>query len=340
MPHCLILGAGMAGLTAARYLERHAIHVTLLDKGRGVGGRMATRRLEWEGRTGFCDHGAQFFTVRDPLFQETVEDWLTAGVVQEWCRGFANPEGHAATDGHPRYRGTASMNAIPKQLAAGLEVRTGAQVTAVFPADGGWRVETAAGETYSADALLMTSPVPQSLALLAAGGIALPEEQQILDNLAYEPCLALLLALEAPSGLPAPGAIQFPEEPAQTIRWMADNQQKGISPALPAITIHAAPAFSHEYYQAPEADVTHLLLENSAVRRWLGANVVVSQLHRWRYSRPTHPFPQPFLEASGSAPLYFAGDAFGGSKVEGAFLSGYRAAEALLKRLTEGAANP
>ena len=78
---CLVIGAGIAGLIAARALRAAGHRVLVLDKGRGVGGRMATRRIEG----GVFDHGAQFVTVRDPRFQQIVEGWQAKGVVKLVC---------------------------------------------------------------------------------------------------------------------------------------------------------------------------------------------------------------------------------------------------------------
>ncbi len=65
----------MSGLLAANKLQEAGWRVTVLDKGRGVGGRMATRRFGG----GSFDHGAQFFTARSDEFKEMVEDWRKAG---------------------------------------------------------------------------------------------------------------------------------------------------------------------------------------------------------------------------------------------------------------------
>jgi phytoene dehydrogenase-like protein len=57
----VVVGPGMAGLTAAHRLQRSGVSVVVVDKGRHPGGRLATRELSGGAR---ADHGAQFFTVR------------------------------------------------------------------------------------------------------------------------------------------------------------------------------------------------------------------------------------------------------------------------------------
>jgi len=166
---CLVVGAGLTGLIAARELHKSGASVVVLDKGRGVGGRLATRRIG----DGVFDHGAQFFTVRDAEFGRQVDEWLQAGVVRKWCRGFAQGDGALRADGHPRYCGTSGMTGIAKYLAASLDVRPGVRVERVVARDGGWDVTTDAGASWRAASLLLTPPVPQSLALVESGGFDL-----------------------------------------------------------------------------------------------------------------------------------------------------------------------
>ena len=104
----LIVGAGISGLLAAQILSETGHLVTILEKSHGVGGRMATRRFE----NGIFDHGAQFFTVRDPQFQNWVERWLQREKAVEWTRSFSKPGNRPESKGHPRYRGVNGMTAI------------------------------------------------------------------------------------------------------------------------------------------------------------------------------------------------------------------------------------
>jgi renalase len=323
---CVIVGAGISGLLAARELGDAGWRVTVLDKGRGVGGRMATRRI---GGAGF-DHGAQFFTVRGERFEGLVNEWLSASVA-EWSRGFADAEGNANPDGHPRYRGSEGMTSIPKHLAAGLDVRTGERVVRVDRDGGGWTVACESGLSVSGGALLLTAPVPQSLALAESGNYGLPEDARgQLENVSYDPCLAVMALLDGASPVPEPGGVQIKGEP---LDWIGDNATKGISDR-PALTIHGGPQWSREHYDEGEADVTRALLRlaGESLGADLAAATVETSLARWRYSWVKSAHEDPCLLAAEDPPLLFCGDGFGQPKVEGAALSGLAAADGLLGR--------
>ena len=321
----LIIGAGMAGLSAARLLRDANLPVLVLDKGRGVGGRMATRRIGH----GRVDHGAQFFTVRDRQFAQRVAEWQEAGVVSQWGQGFADAKGSLPSGEYFRYRGVDAMTSVPKHLAEGLNIRLQTRITAVSKESNHWLVRSQSGETFRGRALLLTSPVPQSLELLKAGHVSLPTDiRRELERIEYEPCLALLTVFAGASQIPAPGGLRFSEGP---IAWMADNYLKGISPDAHTVTIHATPDFSRHHWQTDEKVVARKLLE--AAVRWLHSEVLEWQIHRWRYSQPLTIISEQALLLSGLPSLVFAGDAFGGSRIEGAALSGYAAARILLAKM-------
>jgi renalase len=323
----LILGAGLSGLTAARQLHAAGKRVLILDKGRGVGGRLATRRADDGVR---FDHGAQYFTARDSRFIAAVDEWKTAGVAQVWTDDFSATASRntGPQPKYPRYRGTEGMAGVAKFLAMGLDVRSGVKVVSMKQLETGWEVTSERGEKFRGEDLILTMPVPQSLTLLADSGMSLDATLKTrLERIRYAPCLALMVTLAGPSAIPTPGGLFVGPEP---IAWMADNQQKGISSQI-SLTIHAGPEFSEHYFAAPEAEVSQLLL--NAAKPHLGSAVVKSNLHRWRYSLPTVTDPERYAlwTAPHGGQIYFAGDAFGGPRVEGAFLSGFSVAEAILQ---------
>ena len=324
-----IIGAGMSGLMAAHVLVAAGRRVTLIDKGRSVGGRLATRRIG----AGRADHGAQFFTVRDPEFGAWVERWQAAGLVYIWSHGWSDGS-LAATppDGHPRYAVQGGMNQLAKHLAAQVEAQGAAilvdlRVTAVAPQDDGWRLTSDDGRTFSVDAVILTAPVPQALALLDAGGTPLSaDDRTSLERIRYAPALCGLYVVEGEVHLPSPGAVQRPDA---DFAWIADNRRKGVSPDVTVITIHASGDWSATHYDAPDAEVSEAF--ERALRPWLAADawIVEEQIKRWRYAAPIVLHPERFLRFAAHAPLLIGGDAFGAPRVEGAALSGLAMGRAL-----------
>lgn len=325
----LIVGAGLCGLMAATALAAQGRRVHLVDKGVSVGGRLATRRVG----PGRADHGAQFFTVRDPQFQTWVDDWQRQGLVYHWSTGWSDGSlVDAPPDGFPRYAVRGGMNALAQHLAMqakgkGVTLHTGVRLTRVAQDPGCWLAHDETGTTYAAQTLVVTPPVPQALALLAAGPVELdPTDHAALARIAYAPCLCGLFWVEGDVLLPEPGALQRPTEP---IAWIADNRRKGIADGATVLTVHAGPDWSRTHYGLDEAMLLTLLAE--AVAPWLAPNAQIRgrQLKRWRYALPITLHPARFLHVDTHLPLYFGGDAFGGPRVEGAALSGLAVAAAI-----------
>ena len=314
----LVLGAGISGLLCATELRRAGYAVRVLDKGRGPGGRMSTRRMAG----GRLDHGAQYFTVRDARFREYVDEWLEAGVIREWFRHLPEDSSPA---GYPRYRGAAGMSDVAKHLAASLDVRPGQRAVSVTRGTDGWAVQTESGTVHGGDWLVATPPLPQTLTLLDSSGLDYAGERRAeLAEVGYEKGLATLAILDGPSGLPAPGGFKPGDAPPLT--WIADNRMKGISASVTAVTLHADAAFAAENWDVPDAERGPRMLE--AAKPFLRSNVVEYACHRWGFTRPLNPWPEPCFRNE-ALRLVLAGDAFGGPRVEGAALSGLAAADAL-----------
>lgn len=318
----LIVGAGLSGLTAASRLRRAGKSVTLVDKGRSVGGRLATRRIG----NATLDHGAQFFTVRSPEFAAVVDEWVAAGAVGVWANGFEDPP-----DGYPRYRGEGGMSHLAKHMAArvtqdGAEIVLSQRAAAIIPGPDGLTLTYDGGsrEPDEAASVIVTSPVPQTIDILNNGGVRYPDA---LDLVEYFKVVGFLLTLDKNPTLGPVGARQRPLDPIFT--WIADNQVKGVS-AQPALTLHMEHALSEALYDLPaEEIVQRLQTEIDAV---VGdAKIQDLQVKKWRYAGPIKPHPDRAvsIQTMGGT-VVLCGDAFGGPKVEGAFLSGIAAADALL----------
>jgi len=308
-----VVGGGISGLILARTLQERGSRVVLLEKSRGLGGRLATKRV---GDAVF-DQGAQYFTAKTDRFAALVEEWRLLGITSNW------PEASAH-----RFIGKPSMNALGKFLAEGLDIRREAKVVSVRRVENIWEVEIEHQSNLRVGRLALTAPVPQSLALLKAGNVELPA--QLVGGLAelrYNPCLALLVTLSGTSLVPAEG-VALPDGP---VRWIADNVKKGVSPTgKAAVTVHLSPAFAAEHYAKTELELFPMI--EPIIASWLGGTVLNVALHRWKFSEPitTYPAPCVWQEDLG---LGFAGDAFGGARVEGAALSGWALADKMTAEL-------
>lgn len=337
MSQVLILGAGIAGALAAHELEAAGHDVVVVDKGHAPGGRVATRTV---GDAVF-DHGAQFLTAKSPTFQALVDGWNAAGVTRTWFRGSPDltapdtaPDDTDASDGHPRYHGEPTMRRIGEHLSAGLDVRLGTVVEAVEAISGGWRLRGTLRDgftpfTLEGHAVLLTAPVPQTLALLDAGAVRLDaEHRRELDEIVFDPCISVLARPHSTPTLPTRGAARLQDGP---IMWLTDNQATGASPT-PAVTIHGAGGWSREHFDDPDEVVGRELV--GFARPHLGTDADVLYIHRWRYAKPTSETGEDsILDTTHTAPLAIAGDGLAGGRVEGAALSGLDAAARLIEHL-------
>ncbi len=319
---CIVIGGGISGLITATLLQRRGIKVTILDKGKGIGGRLATRRVKHSATIeGVFDYGTQYFSVKQTKFQVWVDDWLKQGVIKQWCQGFSE------MDGKPRYCGINGTRGIAKYLAQDLDVRHSTKVVKLNY-DTQWRIETESNQQFRGDFLVMTPPVPQSLDLLGSSSVVLPPDiKASLKKISYYSCIAILALLEKPSNIPTPGGLALEDE---SLVWLASNHQKGISPHGYAVTLHASPSFSDAHWNSSDEEIAQKLF--TVASSWLNSPVIKYQVHRWRYSLPKTFYGEPYLALT-ELPLVMAGDAFVAPKIEGAVLSGIAAAEYILSLL-------
>ncbi len=316
----LVIGAGVSGLLCASQLQDAGLKVRVVDKGRGPGGRISTRR-QADAR---FDHGAQFFTVRDARFQAFVDQWMQAGVVREWFRH--SPE-DSNPQGYPRYCGMEGMASVPRYLATQLDVACGERITELSRNIDVWIATSASGARLAAPYLLLSTPLPQALALLDTSGLDYAgNDKAALRRIRYAKALTTMAILDGPSALPQTGFVKLLQKP---LAWIADNKLKGISPHATAVTIHSDAEFAEQHWGSPDETCGPLMLE--AAEQWLGSPVREYCCHRWGFTTPLNPWHEKHY-TNPAIKLTLAGDAFGGARVEGAALSGIEAAEAILHR--------
>lgn len=321
-PSVAIVGAGMAGVTAARLLAQRGFPVTLFEKARGLGGRMSTRR---EGDYAF-DHGCQFFTARDERFRRYLEAWVEQGLASRWDLRVASCERGGVTplrDETLRYVGVPGMNAMIKKMAEGLDVRLSTMVTGLQQDDGAWRViSEPAGTDETFEIVIVTAPAEQAVPLLAGA----PLLQAQAAGVRMQPCWALMAAFE------------FDLEPAfdgaflrgSPLVWVANNGSKPGRTSHECWVMHAAPSWSREHLDLPpEEIVAHLLPAFFDAVGLKPVKPLAAYAHRWRYASPETALQGGCLWDARTG-LAACGDWCHSARLENAFLSGLILAERIM----------
>jgi renalase len=296
-----VIGAGIAGLAAAREFTNAGIAVRVFEKSQGLGGRMATRRA---GALSF-DHGAQYFTARDPEFLALVDRWTAAGLAAPWFDA--------------SFIGIPGMSAPSRAMADGLEVAQGHTISGLRRTTTGWHLDALEGPVDQPpagfDAVVIAVPSPQAMPLLATAGIHLAG----IKTATYSPCWALMAAFDAPlSGVP-----DQLRPAAGPLAWVARNSSKPGRPSDPACYVaHATKDWSVANLELTAQAASEKLLQ--ALMELTSPMLVPPRhavAHRWRFALVERAVNQPCLWDA-NARIGACGDWCLGPRVEAAFLSG------------------
>ncbi len=328
LPKVAVIGAGLAGLSCARTLQDHGLEVEVFDKSRGSGGRASTRRAQADdGREVQFDHGAQYFTSRDDIFQLHVDAWAYRGVVDEWEPELVviDDDGIAPKESTTtRWVGQPSMSTVTSHLAEDLDPRFGTRIERVEPADGDrWTLSTEDGETAGPfDVVVTTAPPAQSAELLTGTDASFLDE---LSSIQLQPTWALMLGFDEPLDVDFDAAFVN----TGPLSWVARDSSK---PGRDGHnwTIHASSEWSAEHVELSFEEAASRLLQAFADTLEVTLpETSYARAHRWRYAQAEDAREEGCL-ADVDRGLLACGDWANGSRIEGAFLSGRAAAGRIL----------
>ena len=303
-----IVGAGIAGLSCADMLHAAGHEVMVFDKGRGASGRMATRNIRTPSGVVAFDHGAQYFTTRDPRFAAVVADWQGAGVAAPW-----------PSAGDDAWVGTPGMSAVVKALSRPLAVQWNSRVEAIRRVDRSWFLDSVADDPF--DAVIVAIPAEQAAPLLVAHEPAMAAMAQGCPS---APCWTVMAAFA--ERIVIPGDII---RDAGIIGWAARNNAKPGRDEIEAWVIQATADWSRDHLEDDETSVVDALLAALAVQ----ANgelpkPIVRIGHRWRYARSKA--AQHGLLWNEATCIGAIGDWLLSPRIESAWLSGRMLADRIL----------
>lgn len=321
-----IIGAGIAGLSAANALQAAGQRVHLFDKSRGSGGRMSSKRSE----IGALDLGAKYFVATNPQFAAAVEQWADHDWVAPWT-----PELYNAADGRlvpaaggpTRWVGTPRMSSLTRALLGELPATFDCRITEVFRGERYWTLVDADGTCHGPfSQVIVATPAPQAAPLLSAA----PRLAAAAASVAMQPAWAVALAFEQP----LPIGAECIEAPGQTFDCLLRNSRKpGRENRLDTWVLHASEAWTREHLDLPREQVIDQL--TGAFAELLGCTLpapAFALAHRWLYAAPAQAHEWDAL-AEPHIGLHACGDWCLSGDVEGAWLSGQAAARNALEQL-------
>jgi len=301
-----VIGAGLAGIACARALGVAGVHVRVFESQRAPGGRLATRRFA----AASFDHGAQYLTASDPAFADVLRRAEKAGAAACWKPDWPQHDGDEAL-----WVGAPAMAALPRRLAARLDVEYGARILRIERGRGGWALLDDRGSAHTDfGAVVIALPAPAA-AELAAGRTPLAARVRLVP---MAPCWAVMVAFDARlAGVADAG---FAGDPV--LAWFARNGSKPGRDSLEAWVLHASPAWSRvEFDQSPE-QVQQALLDRFATFAGRALpRALVADAHRWRHARVEAPLGEMYL-LDREAGIGFCGDWCLEARAEAAWRSG------------------
>jgi renalase len=332
MVEIAVIGAGIAGLTCAQKLQQAGKSVVLIDKSRGLGGRLATRRLAGT----HADHGVCYLQPKGDQFRQWISELVAAGILRVWTEGIHSLSADGIlqppTKFAPYYAAPLGATSIAKYLGRDLEIIGDKLITSIDPINNGWRLSTKDPEfNITAEQVIFATPPAQAL-VIAKKEID-PTCIKQLSKIQFSRSITAIAIYPTTDQTAASAitwqGIQCIEHPI--LAWIGLDSSKQLNPTQPVLVIQSSAAFAEQYFDAPDLAISgQKLIDAIATFIPTLTTPELVQVHRWGYAFAQNPLPVQFLTAQTTAPLYFCGDWCGGNRVESAYLSGLAVADQIL----------
>ena len=355
-----IIGAGIAGLSCAKTLEQAGYHVEIFDKGRNLSGRMATRR----NNLSEFDHGAQYFTVKNPDFRQEVDRWIGADVAKLWSPKIAVLDNLKekeipakanqfsswvntgigklkslktsifSTDNTDtsveRFVGVPKMTTPATFISRGLSVKKETTIDSIFIRPQSyprWSLKSREIGLIEGNfnIIIAAMPAPQAAELFKEIS---PKLTEISQSVKMTGSWAVMLNFEEKVNLNFDSAFIN----GGPLRWITRNNSKPERGVTEAWVLHATSEWSESHLDISREEATELLINEFVA---LGGSLPKqSQAHLWRYAEAAQPLHTTFAwDAENN--LGICSDWLNSGRVEGAWLSGKRLAEFIIQSLKD-----
>ncbi|MGB3401864.1 MAG: FAD-dependent oxidoreductase [Microcoleaceae cyanobacterium] len=332
-----IIGAGIAGLTCAKALQKAGYRVVILEKSRGVGGRVATRRMD-DYR---LDHGARYLEPIGDNVQNLIQVMQQQNILNLWTKTLYECQENQlkpALNQSPKYIATGGMNTVGQFLAEGLETWFNRRVINLnITQNKTWHLsleqthKSAKDKPLEVEAKLVVVaiPAPQALMLLE------PLENQLSSNfinpirsIEYDACITVMAGYSDEQNSAFLNreidwkAVIFPDD--NILDWVGLESSKRDNSQLPTVVIQSTANFAKTYLDTVDLEpIGQQLIQSAATQLMPKLNQFEwMKVHRWRYAFCRQSLSEFYLKTSTPLPLVCIGDWCGGEQIDGALASG------------------
>jgi len=312
-----VIGAGLCGLKCANELENKGISVTVFEKSRGIGGRLANRRT----RAGLTfDHGAQYVTARNQPFIE----YLTLAIENGFAANWVFCDAGDLNSKKIRIVGTNGMSDLARPLSQGLQIHFETEIKNIQKTNRKWILNNGhKNDKQEFDLVVLAVPAPQAALLVPDSKDVISE----LENIEILPCLAAMVTFSK--------RIETPYDTLSSdtgvLAWAARNSSKPCrDPVLDSWVLHGSPGWSANWLEADRDTIAEKLTQAfaSKIEKPL-PETIYTVGHKWRYALTSKTLGKDYL-ASRDNSLFVGGDWCSGARAESAFESGKAMAEHII----------
>ncbi|MFA9420293.1 MAG: NAD(P)/FAD-dependent oxidoreductase [Gammaproteobacteria bacterium] len=324
IPSIAIIGAGIAGLTCGTALRGLVPQVKIFEKNIFPGGRINRLRV---GEHEF-NHGAQFFTVNNPLFWNIVSAWQTDGIVRPWDGWIVElQEGQISNSdmATQRFVGQPGMQVIAENLAQNCDLVVSTSVSELEKQkSGGWRLFNDRGDYLGAYDIVIIATAAHQVSSLTGN---VPSIRKLADGVDMTVCWTGMFAFEQKLDLPYDAAYVL-DSP---LSWISHSQVSYQVTEADCWVLHASPEWSQQYVASFRGRVMHALLDAF----WQATDLdpvkpISSSVHCWKHAVPINPISEDSLFDENQA-IGACGDWCTAPRIEGAVLSGFSMADRVMK---------
>ncbi|MEY8701785.1 NAD(P)/FAD-dependent oxidoreductase [Francisella philomiragia] len=310
-----IIGAGLAGLTAANILKDCA-QITIFEKSRGVSGRMSTRYAD----PYYFDHGAQYFTAKSPEFKEFLKPMIDQGIIKNWQANFVEIKNSEIINKkswdneYKHYVGSPRMNAIAQYLAEDLDISLNTRVSSIIKEDKFWIVKDDNNQFLGRfDWIIFAIPSDQLKDLLPQNTLFYNH----ISSIKMDSCFSLMLGYDREISLDFDAALVHDE----IISWISVNSSKPERNTSSCLVIHSANKWANQYIDYDREQILETIFERAKEILAVDLNKPeYKTLHTWRYANIVKQnTPSYFIDANQN--ISACGDWCIKGRVESAFTS-------------------